>query len=214
MDTHEHLLSILNSKNAHYHHNCASSYNEKKLKRYEKNDADSDGLHTTRSKRKTSTDLFPVQCIFCDEKEKDTSKMSKEQKKSHQLHAAGQFHSSSKKSNNEHVNKLTEHWREIASAIGDVTILSKLSRDVRANEIYYHSKCQKTFERKYQSSNEEAAKPRTVADIRYKKAIVLERTITILREQAYENAECPVEVRKIIDSYNEQLIKEKNRGSL
>ena len=47
----------------------------------------------------------------------------------------------------QHVESLTEQWREMASLLGNTEILSKLYTDVRANELFYHSKCLKTFQR-------------------------------------------------------------------
>ena len=45
----------------------------------------------------------------------------------------------------QHVESLTEHWREINSQLGNIEILAKVHNDVRANELF-HSKCLKTFQ--------------------------------------------------------------------
>ena len=53
------------------------------------------------------------------------------------LCAVGDFHSGSSK-NIQHVQKLTESWREMALAIGDLDVHTKCVCDVRSNEIFYH----------------------------------------------------------------------------
>ena len=54
------------------------------------------------------------------------------------LCAAGEFHSGSNR-NNQHVQKLTKSWSEMALAIGDLDVHAKLCVwNVRSNEIFYH----------------------------------------------------------------------------
>ena len=65
---------------------------------------------------------------------------------------AGEFHTSSQKPNVGHVKGLTGKWRKWDRFLGDINILSKLDADVRANEIFYHHKCQKRYEYGYNSS--------------------------------------------------------------
>ena len=86
------LLSTLKDNNAKYHHNCASNYNDQKVQRLidriskqksvnslENSSPGSSGV-LTRPKRKSTNDIFPIECVFCEEGEKDLSKLSKKQK--------------------------------------------------------------------------------------------------------------------------------------
>ena len=80
--------------------------------------------------------MAPVECIFCGEKERDLSKMSKKEKQSQKLHAAGEYHTSFQSPNMQYVARLTEQWREMASLLGNTEILSKLHTDVRATNCF------------------------------------------------------------------------------
>ena len=63
---------------------------------------------------------------------------TREQKLSSEKCYAGEFHSGSN-ANNQHVQKLTESWREMALATGNLDVHAKLCvGDVRSNEIFYH----------------------------------------------------------------------------
>ena len=63
-------------------------------------------------------------------------KMSKKEKQSQKLHAAGEYHTSFQSPNMQHVARLTEQWREMASLLGNTEILSKLHTDVRATNCF------------------------------------------------------------------------------
>ena len=75
-------------------------------------------------------------CQKCQKKQK--------QKQSQKLHAAGEYHTGFQSPNVQHVESLTEQWREMASLLGNK--LSKLHTDVKANKLFYHSTCLKTFQ--------------------------------------------------------------------
>ena len=82
-------------------------------------------------------------------------------------------------------------------------ILSKLHSDVRANELFYHSKCLKAFQYHYETFLNKRKENNT--DTAFKKAVALESTIALLKQKAYENPECPVEARVILEIYNNYL---------
>ena len=63
----------------------------------------------------------------------------------------GDFHSGSSK-NIQHVQKLTESWREMALAIGDLDVHTKCVCDVRSNEIFYHKNHLSHFHSRYRAS--------------------------------------------------------------
>ena len=67
------------------------------------------------------------------------------------LRAVGDFHSGSSK-NIQHVQKLTESWREMALAIGDLDVHTKCVCDVRSNEIFYHKNHLSHFHSRYRAS--------------------------------------------------------------
>ena len=106
----------------------------------------------------------------------------------------------------QHVASLTEQWREMASLLGNTEILSKLHTDVRANEIFYHSKCLKTFQNHYETFLNKNKGNNT--DTAFKKAVSLKSAIALLKQKAYKNPECPVEARVILQTYNSYLTNE------
>ena len=61
--------------------------------------------------------------------------MSKEQKQSLKLHAAGEYHTSFHIPNVQYVEFLAEQWREMASLLGNTEKRSNLHSEVRANEL-------------------------------------------------------------------------------
>ena len=159
--------------------------------------SDSTGC-SARMKRKSSQPPT-IQCIFCDEKEKDFSKKSEKQQQSQKLHAAGEFHTSFQKPNVQHVNSLTEKWRDMACFLGDTNILSKLDSDVKAN----------VKRNMYPVTIQLRIKSTTIkSDMCYERAIAVGRTIDVIRQEAYEKPESPIEVRYALDVYNSFLSKE------
>ena len=63
--------------------------------------------------------------------------MSKKQKQSHKLHAAGEYHTTLKSPNIKHGVSLTKQWREMDSALGDIGMLSKLDNDISSISTKY-----------------------------------------------------------------------------
>ena len=53
-----------------------------------------------------------------------------------EITAAGEYHTSFQSPNMQHVARLTEQWREMASLLGNTEILSKLHIDVRATNCF------------------------------------------------------------------------------
>ena len=145
---------------------------------------------------------------------KNVKKTKKQkQKQSQKLHEAGEYHTSFQSPNVQHVMSLTEQWREMASLLGNTEIFLKLHTDVRANELFYHSKCLKTFQCHYEAFLVKSKENNT--DTAFKKAVALESTIALLKQKAFENPECPVEalvILEICNSYltNENLLQESN----
>ena len=77
---------------------------------------------------------------------------TREQKLSSEKCYAGEFHSGSN-ANNQHVQKLTESWREMALATGNLDVHAKLCvGDVRSNEIFYHKNHLSQFHNRYRAS--------------------------------------------------------------
>ena len=68
------------------------------MKNKRSSEGGSQKVEHSRAKRKSSTEtVAPVECVFCGEKERDLSKMSKnpqktKQKQSQKSHAAGEYH--------------------------------------------------------------------------------------------------------------------------
>ena len=57
----------------------------------------------------------------------------------------------------QHVDKISEQLRSMALFMNDLSVLSKLSSgDVASNELFYHSKCYKTFTNRYSAAKEAA----------------------------------------------------------
>ena len=92
----ESLEFLLTEKQAKYYKTCFHKYYMKKV--------GSQKVERRRAKRKLSTEtVAPVECVFCGEKERDLSKMSKKQKQSQKLHAAGEYHTRFQCANVQHV---------------------------------------------------------------------------------------------------------------
>ena len=64
---------------------------------------------------------------------------------------AGEFRSGISR-NNEHLQKLTESWSEVALAIGDLDVHAKLlTGDILSNEILYHKNHLSQFYNRYRA---------------------------------------------------------------
>ena len=94
----------------------------------------------------------------------------------------GEYHTSFQDPNVHHVVSLTGQWSEMASQLGNTEIISKPHTDVRANELFYHSKCLNTFQYHYETFLNKSEDNNT--DTAFKKAVVLESTIALLEEKA------------------------------
>ena len=80
-----------------------------------------------------------LKCLFCWEIDS-----------SENLCAAGTMHTTSEKVNEKHVQNFTEKLSEKALKLNDSHVLTKLSTgNVATNEIFYHKRCLKTFDNKY-----------------------------------------------------------------
>ena len=124
----------------------------------------------------------------------------KKQKQSQKLYAAGEYHTSFQSPNMQHVPPLTEQWREMASLLGNTEILLRLHANIRANELFYHSRCLKIFQYHYEMFLNKSKENNT--DTALKKVVAPESTIALLKQKAYENLECPVEAWVILEIYN------------
>ena len=174
------------------------------MKNKRSSEGGSQKVEHSRAKRKSSTEtVAPAECVFCGEKERG---LSKKQKQSQKLNAAGEYHTSFQSPNVQHVESLTEQRRKMASLLGNTEILSKLHTDIRANELFYHSKCLKTFQYHYKTFLNKSKENNT--DTAFKKAVVRESTIALLKQKAYKNPEFPVEARVILEIYNSYLTNE------
>ena len=160
----------------------------------------------SRPKRKSTESVFPIECLFCEKEEGDLSKMSKKQRQSNKLHAAGEYHTSLQNPNIRHVTDLTSSWKTMATALCDTKILSKLNYDVRANELHYHGKCSKNFEYRYETLKKKKENLTEAEEI--VKAKALERTIVYLKQLPLNDPKCQIEVRSLLDMYNKSLEEE------
>ena len=99
----------LTEKRAKYHKTCFHKYYTKNK---HSDETGSQKLEHSRTTGESSTETVAlIECVFCGERERDLPKMSRKQKQSLTLHTAGEYHSP----NVQHVEPLTEQWREIAS---------------------------------------------------------------------------------------------------
>ena len=139
-------------------------------------------------------------------KKRICQKCQKKQKQAQKLHAAGEYHTSFQSPNVQHVESLTEQWREMAYLSGNTEILSKLHTDVRANKLFYHSKCLKTSQYHFETFLNKSKENNT--DTSFKKAVPLESTMALFKQKAYKNSECPVQAQGILEIYNSYLTNE------
>ena len=146
------VLQTLMANNAVYHKSCHDKYNErqyqrlvKKKEKQEEEDARASSIPNVPHKRK-KTDLGKAVCLFCNNEDLKEN-----------LCAAGEFHSGSNASasSNEHVDSLTNSWKQMALELGELDIHARLCiGDVRSNEIYYHnnSTCYINFRNRHRDS--------------------------------------------------------------
>ena len=74
------------------------------MKNKRSSEGNSQKVERSRVKLRSSTETAaPVECVFCGEKERDLSKMSKKQKQSQKLHATGEYHTRFQCPNVQHV---------------------------------------------------------------------------------------------------------------
>ena len=157
------------------------------MKNKRSSEGNSQKVEGSRVKLKKSTEtVAPVECVFCGEKERDLSKMSKKTR-----------------------NSLRNYMQQRNTIQRFRVLMCSMSwacRDVRANELFYYSKCLKTFQYHYETFLNKSKENNT--DTTFKKVVVLESTIALLKLKAYEIPECPVEARLILEIYNCYLANE------
>ena len=74
------------------------------MKNKRSSEGGSQKVEHSRAKRKSSTEtVAPAECVFCGEKERG---LSKKQKQSQKLNAAGEYHTSFQSPNVQHVESL------------------------------------------------------------------------------------------------------------
>ena len=87
-------------------------------------------------------------CLFCAGKGLPTN-----------LCAGGTWHAKITQVYRQHVDKVSEQLRSMALFLNGFNVLSKLSSsDVASNELFYHSKCYKTFTNRYSAAKEAASR--------------------------------------------------------
>ena len=114
------IAKTLETHNAVYHKKCYHKIGQKEYSRIlarvgkkpcsEANSSSSTVIPHKRTKTELGTEL----CIFCGQRDSTEN-----------LCAAGEFHFVSS-TNNQHAQKLTESWSEMALAIGDLDVHAKL----------------------------------------------------------------------------------------
>ena len=83
----------------------------------------------------------------------------------------------------------------MASLLGNTEIPSNIYTHSQTNAAFSHSKCLKTFKYNYELFFNKSKENNT--DAAFKKVVVFESS----KQKAYENSECPVEVRMSYVSY-------------
>ena len=136
------------NKSAKYHHHCHIRYSPYNLARKEKSlrsknkkaevGQSSAFLRSSMGSNSRASSCSAIThpiCIICGEHDA-----------SENVHAAGTFHASKSKLNNEHVIKLKNNWGDIAVYIGDNALVNRLMiGDLGANSSFYHKRCSTNF---------------------------------------------------------------------
>ena len=144
------ITKTLDTHNAVYHKKCYDNignkeYNRLVARRNKKSNEDASPSAAVIPHKRTKVELGKAVCLFCGE----------EDLKEH-LCAAGELHSGSSGSNSQHVGNLTASWRDMALAIGDLSVHAKLCvDDVRSNELYLSSKTPCSISKQVQSIADE-----------------------------------------------------------
>ena len=128
------------------HKSCYDNFNRMryeralaKPKRSSSETVHSQGPPRTRKKSGKQLQLGEQLCIFCDDPDQYDPKSHRftQDKKLHA--AAGKLPSAT------YVESYTTKIRNMAVALSDPKVLSRLNTDVRASEIYYHNSCYALF---------------------------------------------------------------------
>ena len=139
---------VMLRKSAKYHHNCHIRYSPYNLARKKKSlrsknkkaevGQSSAFLRSSMGSNSRASSCSAIThpiCIICGEHDA-----------SENVHAAGTFHASKSKLNNEHVIKLKNNWGDIAVYIGDNALVNRLMiGDLGANSSFYHKRCSTNF---------------------------------------------------------------------
>ena len=140
------------SKNAVYHKNCFSKYEQYHYDRLKppapeesrgpdgSNCSNDESYHSSAKRcKRGSFSLGEIICCFCSEN--DTSS---------NFCVAGIMHEKYEKVNKHHVEELTLKLKTMATFLDENALLAKLSTgDIVANELYYHKKCYNAFLNKF-----------------------------------------------------------------
>ena len=81
------------------------------------------------------------------------------------------------------------------SPLENTEVLPKLHTDARANEVFYHSKCWGSFQYHITFSNK-SKKKNTDS---FQKSGYTSKYYSIAQAKTYENPECPIEARVILE---------------
>ena len=100
----------------------------------------------------------------------------------------------------QHVEFLTKQRKELTFRLGNAEIVSKLHIDIRANQLFYHSKCLKT-----KISNIIMNKSRRAILTKLSKKRVHLKVQENTQEKAHENPECSVVARVILKIHKRYL---------
>ena len=145
---HSDFERVMLNKSAKYHHHCHIRYSPYNLARKEKSlrsknkkaevGQSSAFLRSSMGSNSRASSCSAIThpiCIICGEHDA-----------SENVHAAGTFHASKSKLNNEHVIKLKNNWGDIAVYIGDNALVNRLMiGDLGANSSFYHKRCSTNF---------------------------------------------------------------------
>ena len=190
IETPDHTLQeSLAQNHAVYHHSCSNKYDKLKYnralnrakKRSESKAAPESHYPNKRLRKDVDSKRQGICCCFCREVDIESN-----------LRAAGTKYASTSKTNVEHVENITQKWKEMATKIGDDHLIRILSSgDVASNEIFYHKEntkpCLANFHKKYQTECKNANGALNKDDIDWLKSSALDKVYFYIYETVITN---------------------------
>ena len=120
------------------------------------------------------------------------------------LIAAGTLYATETKTKHEHVNQLTEKWKNMAALLEKTYLLNQLSSvDVASNELYYHRRCKTKFDNECR----DATRKKSTEDQNEEwiKELTWSKMVCYVRETTLQKPNIKCRVTELDEMYKQSL---------